>query len=337
MIAVLSRCWSSIDALTSLLVSQSMHPVVQEATCSSPESNEIPVSAVDLDVPVTAIDEVLEEYEQSEAEQRRAQPQTAPAGHHSTQQPGDVGRNRNNNAGSSCGHNQASGAQTGPLHVPRSEPRTQAHSAEKEKPAPGTTTKPQLQRQKATADADPNPGSSRKLHGLENGPSSLPSSHSQTAEKAEGGLAYRSHSSSSKITHSPVSRFGMRTFTVVPPKPTVAPTPAPTAPTTGAIKIDELGNMVRVDLPRNKFGGSSESGINVESPLLGRAKAFWSSTEKQDAAALVPGRGSSMRAREKTEGDQKTSLVTAASGAAGGVRLEERTDEIGRASGRERV
>uniref|UniRef100_A0A668APF8 WH2 domain-containing protein n=1 Tax=Myripristis murdjan TaxID=586833 RepID=A0A668APF8_9TELE len=116
--------------------------------------------------------------------------------------------------------------------------------------------------------------------------------------------------SHSKITHNSTSRFGMKTFTVVPPKPSVTHAvtvkPAVTV-TTGAIKIDEQGNMVKLGMSRNKFGGSSESNINCKdgSPLLGKAKAFWSSNERQESA-LAHSRDPTERTKENTDGLKHT-------------------------------
>ena len=90
----------------------------------------------------------------------------------------------------------------------------------------------------------------------------------------------------SKITHNVTSRFGMKTFTVVPPKPTVihAPTAHSAATLTpGAIKIDDQGNMVRAGISRNKVGGSTKSEDNEVSPLE-KAKTFWSSNQRQENA-----------------------------------------------------
>lgn len=109
-------------------------------------------------------------------------------------------------------------------------------------------------------------------------------------------------SSHGKITHSVTSRFGMKTFTVVPPKPSVmhAATGKPAVTlTAGAIKIDDQGNMVKVS--------SSESGINCseKSPIHGKAKAFWSSNERQEN--VVPYRkGLIDRAKENLDGLKST-------------------------------
>lgn len=86
------------------------------------------------------------------------------------------------------------------------------------------------------------------------------------------------------ITHSVTSRFGMKTFTVVPPRPSVSsdPTEAPPhASTVAAVKIDDQGNMVRAGVGHNAARKpQAESGDG--SPPFGKAREFWSSSEKQE-------------------------------------------------------
>lgn len=135
-----------------------------------------------------------------------------------------------------------------------------------------------------------------------------------TERDEETHRVYQNNSSSSashsKITRNVTSRFGMKTFTVVPPKHSVMHAamgePAVTL-TIGAIKIDEQGNMVKKGISRNKVGGSSETGSNCSegSPLLGKAKAFWSSNEKQESAA-PQSKGLIDKAKESTDGLKNT-------------------------------
>lgn len=109
-----------------------------------------------------------------------------------------------------------------------------------------------------------------------------------------------SNSSHGKITRNVTSRFGLKTFTVVPPKHVMhAATGVPAVTlTVGAIKIDDQGNMVKQGtVAGNKVDGSSE----MEIPLLGKAKAFWSSNERQESA--VPHKkGVIDKAKECTDG-----------------------------------
>lgn len=90
-----------------------------------------------------------------------------------------------------------------------------------------------------------------------------------------------------KITRNVTSRFGMKTFTVVPPKPTVvhaSTTHSAATLTTGAIKIDDQGNMVRTGISWSKGGESTKSEDNEVSPHLEKAKTFWGSNERQEKA-----------------------------------------------------
>lgn len=119
---------------------------------------------------------------------------------------------------------------------------------------------------------------------------------SVSAEKAEELRRVLQNNSSSSTSPSKItritSRFGMKTFTVVPSKPSVAHTvhaatgdPAVRL-SPGAIKIDDQGNMVKGGISQNKVAGSSELETNncrEESPLHGRAKLFWSSNERQES------------------------------------------------------
>uniref|UniRef100_A0A4W5PRW9 Cordon-bleu WH2 repeat protein n=1 Tax=Hucho hucho TaxID=62062 RepID=A0A4W5PRW9_9TELE len=273
---------SHIDA-----VSVQEHPYVM-----STESNDIPVSVVDMEVPVTAIDEVLEDYETQSMTDYQAtlmsSSQTTDnkdSHHHSS-----VGgiQNKNNNACTSDGSSKVSSAQPQPAQRLKSPGKKLSNgTAGKDRTAAFSKTKVDVQRRESTE------GAERKASPV-NSSLAVPESHSKSPE--EEVPTYRGHTASQaqmKITCSPVSRFGMKTFTIVPPKPVVAtqpqkPAEATATLTTGAIRIDDQGNMVKVAITRNKFGGSSESGINKDdsvSPLLGKAKAFWSSTEKQDTSA----------------------------------------------------
>ncbi|XP_072536283.1 protein cordon-bleu isoform X3 [Salminus brasiliensis] len=105
------------------------------------------------------------------------------------------------------------------------------------------------------------------------------------------------------IAQSPVSRFGLKTFTVIPPKPAVPHSHKPAVSLgTGAIKIDELGNMVKQRAAKpastqDKCGHPNEATNDPDSPLLGKAKAFWSSAEKQDAVSTA-NKEASVRIRE---------------------------------------
>ncbi|XP_024241366.1 protein cordon-bleu isoform X4 [Oncorhynchus tshawytscha] len=276
---------SHIDA-----VSVQEHPYVM-----STESNDIPVSVVDMEVPVTAIDEVLEDYETPSmtdhqatlmsSSQRTDNKNLNHSHHHSS-----VGgiQNKNNNACMSDGSSKVSPAQPQPAQRLKSPGKKLANGTTgKDHTAVVSKTKVEVQRWESTE------GAEREASPV-NSSLAVPESHSKSPE--EEVPTYSGHAASqaqTKITCSPVSRFGMKTFTIVPPKPAVATRPQKPAEalatlTTGAIRIDDQGNMVKVAIAQNKFGGSSESGINKNdsvSPLLGKAKTFRSSSEKQDTSA----------------------------------------------------
>ncbi|KAL0172795.1 hypothetical protein M9458_033106, partial [Cirrhinus mrigala] len=92
-----------------------------------------------------------------------------------------------------------------------------------------------------------------------------------------------------KITLSSVSRFGMKTFTVIPPKPAVSQTKSAGSLVTGAIKIDEQGNMVsqRQISTGPKKNGNHSVDTSKETSSLDKAKAFWSTAEKQDQSTTI--------------------------------------------------
>lgn len=96
-----------------------------------------------------------------------------------------------------------------------------------------------------------------------------------------------SKTSQSQITRNVTSRFGMKTFTVVPPKAAVlqdASGKEAATSTSDAIKIDDQGNIIKVGVRWNKASSSSEADIDCSkgAPLVGKAKAFWTSNETQE-------------------------------------------------------
>lgn len=118
----------------------------------------------------------------------------------------------------------------------------------------------------------------------------LPAANKEIQRASRNGSSF--NSSHGKITHSVPSRFGVKTFTVVPPKPctiqAAATQPAPAASgSSGAIRIDDQGNMVTAGITHNKVGRSSEPGVNEGAPLCEKAKAFWSSSARQENAATL--------------------------------------------------
>ncbi|XP_061446008.1 protein cordon-bleu isoform X2 [Rhineura floridana] len=72
-------------------------------------------------------------------------------------------------------------------------------------------------------------------------------------------------------------KIGLTTFKVVPPKPQVKYFDRQTSVSTGAIKIDELGNLVTPNAGGIKKITVNTSSSETEETLIGRAKAYWQS------------------------------------------------------------
>lgn len=211
--------------------------------------DEIPVSVVDMDVPVTAIDEVicdnltgLSAYEPALLRSNQDKQDG------STRQTLDV-RNKNNNARIS---NQAS--------------VTPSRAKPSQNPAVSTYTR-----------SEQNAPESRLWPPAE---VQNRSKESTEVDRASSGKTQN------MICQNPVSRFGLKTFTVVPTKPVAAQNQIRSEASLGigAIKIDELGNMVARRETRDKSDRLDEASDDRDSPLLDKAKAFWSSANKEDSA-----------------------------------------------------
>ncbi|KAK0140547.1 Protein cordon-bleu [Merluccius polli] len=290
----------------------------------SADSNGVPVSVVDL-VPVTAIDEVLDDYGNTVTDidaNTLTQGQSPLSNGPNVLQPsGDKARNKNNNARSGGdGSKRVSDITKRPPQATayvRSPERSWSasgtvkserlsKSTEREANAKTSIVKAEEEKQK-TRPSEKVGVKSNSLVSTENDPH-LPPKNQRTPSangKEEVGEvpAYRPHLnndiistysasvSQSKITRSAPSRFGLKTFTVVPPKhPSAIATPASTV-SVGAIKIDEQGNMVQTGVWQKSatLVPASGSGSNAGegSQLLGKAKAFWSSSERQDGGITV--------------------------------------------------
>nr|XP_046255030.1 protein cordon-bleu isoform X2 [Scatophagus argus]XP_046255031.1 protein cordon-bleu isoform X2 [Scatophagus argus]XP_046255032.1 protein cordon-bleu isoform X2 [Scatophagus argus] len=289
----------------------------------STDSNEVPVSVVDMDVPVTAIDEVLEDYECKIAEnEAKSLTRTESAGskgpgffHPSSVEP----QNKNNNACTAADTNKKSKAHTkqSQLEQRKKSLENKSKGDKKEEKMPETKIKGMtitdtncvkkdkqrtsavkssidMQKHSKSTDIKPDPVKN-SAQSFQKKKDILTPTGQRTVSPERDEEIHRvnqnssgSNTSHGKITHNVTSRFGMKTFTVVPPKPTVlhAATGVPAVRSTvGAIKIDDQGNMVKVGISHNEFSRSSESGIDdsKRSPLLGKAKAFWSSNERQES------------------------------------------------------
>lgn len=111
----------------------------------------------------------------------------------------------------------------------------------------------------------------------ENKPIILPSSQRALSAGHEDRV---NQNPTSAITHSATSRFGMKTFTVVPPRPAVSCDAAeaqPHADTVAAVKIDDQGNMVRTGIGYNRSGTPRDKSVD-RSPGF----EFWNSSKKQE-------------------------------------------------------
>ncbi|XP_029928324.1 protein cordon-bleu isoform X2 [Myripristis murdjan] len=323
----------------------------------STDSNDVPVSVVDMDVPVTAIDEILEDYgdntSHSEAKPLTRTQSGASKGPSICHQANGEVQNKNNNACTAGGSSESSSANTQQPSQSvqhrkslesmneRVKDQRQTNTLKEEKQmASALKSNVDVQKKRENTQLKPGLMKSNTLNYQEKKHSLSPNDQRSAPTKEEEIPVYRIHqndtsttTSHSKITHNSTSRFGMKTFTVVPPKPSVTHAvtvkPAVTV-TTGAIKIDEQGNMVKLGMSRNKFGGSSESNINCKdgSPLLGKAKAFWSSNERQESA-LAHSRDPTERTKENTDGLKHTyttmSEATVKTNKTGNLKMTETT------------
>ncbi|KAK2844289.1 hypothetical protein Q5P01_010948 [Channa striata] len=203
----------------------------------STDSNEVPVSVVDMDVPVTAIDEVLENYEDTIAE-NEALTKNESVGNKGpviSYQSSMELQNKNNNAYKAADRNKSTTVNTKQPSQPKQH---------------------------------------KKL--LEN---------KVIDDKKKGKMMETSFTGATEEEAVTINQ--------------------------GAIKIDDQGNMVKMGNFGNKVSGSSESEINCsnESPLLGKAKAFWCSNEKQEHA--VPcSKGPVDMAEENMNGLKRTPITT---------------------------
>ncbi|XP_039475496.1 protein cordon-bleu isoform X2 [Oreochromis aureus] len=287
----------------------------------SSDSNVVPVSVVDMDVPVTAIDEVLEDYDHNIIEHEvKAFTRKESAGskehgfcHKSRMEP----ENKNNNAYTEAVNNKRNRTNTKDLSQSEQHTKPAENKSvcdRKEKKIKEKKTKEmslvnsnsvkgdkQISAVKSNDDVHENVKSAEILpdpvrcnaESFEKKKPDLPPASQKPVCTEKDEQTHRVFPTShNKITRNVTSRFGMKTFTVIPPKPSVINTAKEQSGvpfTIGAIKIDDQGNMVKAGISRNNVSRSSESQINSDegSPLLGKAKAFWSSNERQDTAVKL--------------------------------------------------
>nr|XP_023009729.2 protein cordon-bleu isoform X3 [Maylandia zebra] len=282
----------------------------------SSDSNEVPVSVVDLDVPVTAIDEVLEDYDHNIIEHEvKSFTRKESAGskehgfcHKSRMEP----ENKNNNAYTEAvnnkrNHTNTKGLSQSEQYTKPAESKSVCDRKEKkikekkikemnlvnsnsvkgDKQISAVKSNDDVHENMESAEILPDPVRYNAESFEKKKPDFPPASQKPVSMEKDEQTHRVFPTSHNKITRNVTSRFGMKTFTVIPPKPSVINTAKEQSGvrfTIGAIKIDDQGNMVKEGISRNNVSRSSESQINSDegSPLLGKAKAFWSSNERQD-------------------------------------------------------
>lgn len=287
--------------------------------------DEIPVSIVDMDIPVTTIDEVLDDDRCSSSECEAALLCSSQNIISQLCAPSEAIKNKNNNA---CGTEEK---QSVPERSPSPDIKKQSQettltviektmnpSPTNEKPSQDTKLVEQKRdsmEQKAVFNSETKSKAvTEELKSQKDKVSQksqsfvrpavqsvqkVPDERLTTApmvQRFSTETAYeertpitRVPTTQGKITQSSFSRFGMKTFTVIPPKPTVSQTKPTGSLVIGAIKIDEQGNMVtqkHISTGPTKNGNPSVEASTETSPL-DKAKAFWSTTEKQDQSATI--------------------------------------------------
>ncbi|KAM9805874.1 protein cordon-bleu isoform X2 [Syngnathus typhle] len=261
------------------------------------------VPVVDMNVPVTAIDEILEDYKPL-VEDKKAT--TVLAGMKLTDrndsESASEWRNKNNNAYTAASTTKSS-IQNANLYqhgIPlgnRSSGYTKEKKNEdlKDDTQRLSTVKPCNSPEHSKSMISHRSDIVTKTHRLHEDGVVLPQAiqRSLSTEKVDTNSVHQNNSSSNtlprKVTCNPTSRFGMKTFTVVPPKPSVMQGGTQNASAklpASAIKIDEQGNIMKSFDHHNRVVDAAESGItrSEECPLVEKAKAFWSCSERQERA-----------------------------------------------------
>ncbi|KAK3571800.1 hypothetical protein QTP86_018677 [Hemibagrus guttatus] len=250
--------------------------------------DEIPVSVVDMDIPVTAIDEVIDNNPISsstyEAELLCSNKVEQDG---SNKQILDL-QNQNNNARMS---KKASPSQADPIQSGDKKEQT-----EKVALSPGIKGKVEPDKQKLP-DTSQSPAMTAVTRSAQNVPESRlwPASTVQSHHKENTDVERASSiKAQNMISQNTVSRFGLKTFTIVPTKPVGSQNHIKSEGSLriGAIKIDDLGNMVTPRDTQDKSGCLDEGSDDRDSTLLDKAKAFWSSTSKDDSAPTAYKRAS---------------------------------------------
>lgn len=244
--------------------------------------DEIPVSVVDMDVPVTAIDEVIDDNLTSLSAYEAALLCSNQNKQGCSNKLIVDLQNKNNNAcmskkASIC-PSQADQIQSGDKKEETETVTIRPWIKGKVKPdkqkLPETSQSPAMSTVARSAQNVPEsrlwPPPTVQSHGKEN-----PDVDRASFVKVQNLMSQK-----------PMSRFGLKTFTIVPTKPVGSQNYIKSEGSLriGAIKIDELGNMVTPRETQDKSYGLAEASDDRDSPLLDKAKAFWSSARKEDSA-----------------------------------------------------
>uniref|UniRef100_A0A673HH88 Protein cordon-bleu-like n=1 Tax=Sinocyclocheilus rhinocerous TaxID=307959 RepID=A0A673HH88_9TELE len=288
--------------------------------------DEIPVSIVDMDIPVTTIDEVFEDDRCSSSECEAA---LLCSSQNITSQlcaPCEAIQNKNNNA---CLIEEKHRSPS--PDIKKQSQETTLTVIEKTVSTPRTSEKPTQDtklveeklynmEQKAVFNSETK---SKAVNEELKSQRDIVSQKSQSfvcpAVQRVQKTAYdertpiiRVPTTQGKITQSSVSRFGMKTFTVIPPKPAVSQTKPTGSLVIGAIKIDEQGNMVtqkQISTGPEKNGNPNVD-ANTETSPLDKAKTFWSTAEKQDQGPIVNNRDTDVLKPSIVSGVSKLSVKT---------------------------
>uniref|UniRef100_A0A3P9IYG3 Cordon-bleu WH2 repeat protein n=1 Tax=Oryzias latipes TaxID=8090 RepID=A0A3P9IYG3_ORYLA len=307
----------------------------------STNSNKVPVSVVDIDVPVTAIDDVLQDYEHDIGKHeltsfdgaKRSNREGSGIHHKSEMET----QNKNNNACTTAVSTKRRDSKPSDKHscekregnikiVVRERINDDTISKKEDKQKLPVKSRTDVQKNSKKTEVNPDSLQNNSQKKLDLQPklhrSVSPGKDEEKHRVSQSNSALGS--SQGKITPNVTSRFGLKTFTVVPPKPSVthaATTESAATLTIGAIKIDDQGNMVTAGVYRSKVSRSPEPENREVSPLLGQAKAFWSSNERQKTS-VSQRKALTDKVKENTDGASTTRV-----GSEGSIPADKKTTQ----------
>ncbi|XP_051922372.1 protein cordon-bleu isoform X2 [Hippocampus zosterae] len=308
-----------------------LHQMHMEADVSVIHS--VPVSAVDMNVPVTAIDEILKDYKPVVKDKKATILTGRKLTCHQGSESAAEWHNENNNACTAASTTKSCivNANLDQCRITLGNGSSGYTNEEKNEDVKEDTQRPlsvkpcrSQEHSKSvplkTLRSDPMTTKSN-THCIHEDSVVLSQANqrSLSTEKVDTTSVYQNNSSPSmlprKVTCNPTSRFGMKTFTVVPPKPSVMQGGTQNASATltaGALKIDEQGNIMKMFGDPNGVGDATQSGMtrSEERPLVGKAKAFWSCSERQECA-LPCSTGVTDKARRSFENTQNAGNAVA--------------------------